>query len=134
MLISQHGFSNISDVANYTTANVSAQVDLLIQNASCIFFSLTVPDAAPEDLEKYSVALYSQSQIASATFNLDTTQAYNISSCNATTCNGSTGAWQTQFGLFPSQSYWIVSSYSWAVSNATGRTMWIGAQAFPAGG
>ena len=115
------------------TINFTAQAQYVINNASCIFFSLWLPNVLPADVEKYSVALYTQSQVAADVFSLDATTAYNTTFCNGVTCNATAGTWVKTFNLFPNNDYWLVSSYSWSVDLSSNQKIGIVAQAFDAG-
>lgn len=116
------------------TANLTAHAEYTINNASCIFLSMWMPDILPQDAAKYSVALYTSGQFTDAVFDLDASQPYNLTFCTGATCNATAGTWVKQYGLSPGHTYFVVGSYDWSVTktNALQRS-YAYVQAFTAG-
>ena len=111
----------------------TAQTHFILHNASCIFFSLWLPNALPQDASKYSIGLYSGPQMYNAVFNLDTTQQYNLSSCNGTGCNATAGVWMKQFNLYPSHEYWLLTTYTTTINASSNQRIVACAQVLTSG-
>ena len=126
------GFSGVGQ-ALPGALNMTAHAQFIINNASCIFYSMWLPNALPEDLAKYSVALYMYQQIAAAVSDTTLSQPYNYSFCTGLTCNVAAGIWNSVFDLNPSNPYWFVSSYSWDINPTNNQRNWGFAQAFSEG-
>ncbi|KAK9794056.1 hypothetical protein WJX73_000968 [Symbiochloris irregularis] len=102
--------------------NFTAYSHLTLQNASCVFYSMAPRNVRPQDQAKFSLGIYLGTAMGTAIYDLDTSQPYNLTSCNMASCNATAGTWAYEFGLTPSHSYFMVATYAWPFTSSNTNT------------